>query len=264
MLACSAIAPPNSTLPVDKVYVLTAKNFADRIQHIRAQLSKQNIPFEFICDYDVNEISPRDQDRFVDTYQLTPAHQSITLKHIKAWKNCIEQGYSRILILEDDVILQPNFIIRLSFFLEELSSTDGYLLFMGGADTRVSIRELLFGQPVFERTIRTADAYVTDISACKKRMQWLELNKISKPADHLIVEVDQSVGNTQYWTSSYLVEQGSVFGLFGSKLDSFRSKHSKLFNQTRYLFRKIKNRLIWVRLRRLLLIDRFHKQIRSR
>ena len=251
---------PQLTLPVDKVYVLTVKKFVDRIQHVRAQLSAQSIPFEFIYDYDTEDITPAERDQFSDNYQLTSAHQSITLKHIKAWKNCIEHGYSRILIFEDDVLLKPHFVARLSFYLRELSGTVGYLLFMGGADTRVSIRELLFGRPIFRRAIRTADAYVTDFAACRKRIHWLESNKISRPADHLLVEIDKSVGNKQYWTAAYLTEQGSVLGLFDSKLDSFRGKHSKLFNRARYLFRKIKNRVLWVRLRRLLWIDRFRQQ----
>jgi glycosyltransferase involved in cell wall biosynthesis len=253
---------PQLTLPVDRVYVLTVKTFVDRIQHIRAQLSAQNIPFEFIYDYDAEDIGAAERNQFIDNYQLTPAHQSITLKHIKAWKNCIEHGYSRVLIFEDDVLLKPYFIARLSSYLKELRGIDGYLLFLGGADTRVSIRELLFGQPIFKRGIRTADAYVTDFAACRKRIHWLESNKIARPADHLIVEIDNSVGNKQYWTAAYLTEQGSVFGLFDSKLDSFRVKHSRLFNRTRYVFRKIKNRVIWVRLRRFLRIDLFHQRSR--
>ncbi len=258
----SIFASPQLTLPVDKVYVLTVKTFVDRIQHIRAQLSAQNIPFEFIYDYDAEDITPAEWDHFSDNYQLTSAHQSITLKHIKAWKNCIEHGYSRILILEDDVLLKSKFITRLTFYLKQLHGTDGFLLFLGGADTRVSIRELLFGHSIFKRAIRTADAYVTDFAACRKRIYWLESNKISKPADHLIVEIDNSVGNQQYWTAAYLVEQGSVFGLFDSKLDSFRGRHSKLFNRARYIFRKIKNRVIWVRLRRFLRVDLFHQRSR--
>lgn len=258
-----SITPPNIVLPIDKVYVLTVKTFADRIRHIQDQLSKQNISFEFIFDHDVGDFDPQERGQFTDDYQLTPAHQSITLKHIKAWKNCVEQGHSRILILEDDLVLKPRFVARLGLYLEKLRGIDSYLLFLGGADTRVSIRQLLFGRPIFERAIRTADAYVTDFAACSKRLQWLELNKISSPADHLIVEIDKSVGITQYWTTAYLAEQGSVFGLFESKLDSFRGKHSRFFNRARYIFRKIKNRAIWVRLRSILLIDLAYRRLGS-
>jgi N-acetylglucosaminyl-diphospho-decaprenol L-rhamnosyltransferase len=248
---------------VDKVYVLSVRSFADRIRHIKTQLGRQRIPFEFIFDHDVGDISLQELNRFVGNYSLTPAHQSITLKHIKAWKNCVEHGYSRVLILEDDAVLKPKFMAKLNFYLTQLHVKDNYLLFLGGADTRVSIRELLFGSPVFKRPIRTADAYVTDFSACSRRLRWLDSHKISQPADHLIVEIDKNVGNSQYWTAAYLVEQGSVYGLFESKLDSFRKKHSTLFNQIRYVFRKIKNRVIWVRLRRLLRIDSRRRQFGS-
>jgi glycosyltransferase involved in cell wall biosynthesis len=254
-------SPIAKVLPVDKVYVLSVKSFSDRIIHIKEQLSRQDIPFDFIFDYDVEDISSRERNRFADDYKLSLAHRSITLKHIRAWEKCIEHGYSRILVFEDDVILKERFVESLNFYLERLVGIDSYLLFLGGADTRVSVRELLFGDDIFERSIRTADAYITDLAACRKRLQWLKSHKIAQPADHLIVSIDCDAGVTQFWTDNYLAEQGSVFGLFDSKLDAFRGKHSSLFNRARYLFRKTKNRLLWIHLKRLI---HLYKQLQLR
>ena len=43
---------------VDKVYVLSVKSFKDRIQHIKEEMGKHNIEFEFIFDYDIPELTP--------------------------------------------------------------------------------------------------------------------------------------------------------------------------------------------------------------
>ena len=43
---------------VDKVYVLSVKSFKDRIQHIKEEMGRHNIQFEFIFDYDIPELTP--------------------------------------------------------------------------------------------------------------------------------------------------------------------------------------------------------------
>ena len=35
---------------VDKVYVLSVKSFKDRIRHVKEEMAKHNIKFEFIFD----------------------------------------------------------------------------------------------------------------------------------------------------------------------------------------------------------------------
>ena len=43
---------------VDKVYVLSVKSFKDRIRHVKEEMAKHNIKFEFVFDYDIPELTP--------------------------------------------------------------------------------------------------------------------------------------------------------------------------------------------------------------
>jgi hypothetical protein len=55
----------------------------------------------------------------------------------------------------------------------------------------------------------------------------------------LIRTIDPLCEIKQYWIKKYLVEQGSVTGIFESRLDKQRQKHSSLYNFLRYRWQKI-------------------------
>jgi glycosyl transferase family 25 len=96
----------------------------------------------------------------------------------------------------------------------------------------------------------TAEGYVSDLEACRRRLAWCEANKIGHPADQLITHVDAASGIAQYWPPAPLVEQGSVTGLFDTVLDATRRKHSRFYNVARHRWTKWRRRMLrrlWVR-----------------
>ena len=236
----------HNSLSVDAVYVLSVRSFTDRATHIHKQLEKHNIPFEFIYAHDIPEIKSEDLYTFFPSEcTMGLPQKSLVLKHLEAWKHCIKHKYRRILILEDDVILHANFSKKLNFALGALDKLNaGYLLFLGGADTRVPREYFLEKGPIFKNPIATADGYVTDITACERRVDWINQQKAHLPADHLLKHIDQQCGTQQYWTTTALVEQGSVFGLFTSTLDQSRKNHSNTYNFARYRWKIFQRRTL--------------------
>lgn len=221
---------------LDKIYVLSVKSFSDRISHIKKQFEKHNINFEFIFEYDADEITGQSEaEAIFNQSSLTKSHKSLILKHVQAWKNCIKNGYKNILVLEDDVVLRENFsaIISKALFRAKMLMP-GYLIFLSGRDTKVPFEFLLSNDILFKNSISTADGYITDSKACENRLIWLESNLVDLPADHLIKKIDLEFFNTQYWTTTPAVEQGSVFGLFNSTLDKKRMHKSRIHNFLRY------------------------------
>lgn len=236
----------NSINTFDKVYVLSVKSFSDRIAHITKQLSEHNIEFEFIfdCSDKADQKISKTQVRFKEG-KLLPPHKDLVLKHIKAWENCVRNEYKTILVLEDDVILRNSFRDKIKKIYKKLSFLPGsYLIFLSGRDTRVPKEFLLSNDTLFKNKIPTADGYITDFKACKKRLKWLELNPVSKPADHLINEIDTDCDISQYWSREYLIEQGSVFGLFPSTLDDNRMRKPQIINFLRYYIKIIMRRIL--------------------
>jgi glycosyl transferase family 25 len=228
-------------LSVDAVFVLSVKTFEDRINHVKKQMALHQIEYQFVFDFDIPDLNT---SLLTDTFEtekvLDKPQQSLVLKHIQAWRLCVEHQFQNILVFEDDVILSDNFVPKLNQAIKAIEQKqNAYLLFLGGADTKVSDAFLLSNESIVEQPIATAEAYLTNHAACEKRMQWLSSHKVNLPADFLLRKMDPESGIVQYWLKEHIAEQGSVTGIFESSLDKQRRKHSLLFNYLRYEWQKI-------------------------
>ena len=231
---------------IDAVFVLSVKCFYNRIDHIKRELKKHKINYNFIFDYDPESITDAlDVQTFASDCRLTVAQKSLVLKHIHAWHISQSRNYKRILIFEDDVILAENFIHELLVYEKDINTLQsGYLIFLGGGDAKMSSEFFLNKKLLFKHPLTTAEGYITDLDAIHKRLSWIEKNKIILPADHLINQIDKQMSIEQYWLKKPLVCQGSVFGLFDTTLDANRSKHSTVYNYLRYYFHKFRRRTL--------------------
>jgi glycosyl transferase, family 25 len=250
----SVLAP--SLRPIaglDAIYVLSVKTFADRIAHVRRQMAEHQLAFEFVFDYDIDDLTPELQEQWFEPRALSPAHRSLVLKHAQAWRLAQQRGQRRILVFEDDVLLDRAFRQGLEIALAAGQALpEGWLVFLGGADTKVPDAFFLADSPLFPLPLPTAEGYLTDVEAVNRRLKWFKANRANLPADHLINRIDRECGVAQYWMREPIVQQGSVFGLFTSKLDRSRLKHSAFYNWARYNWNKIRRRRLrgwWVRLR---------------
>ncbi len=234
---------------IDKVYVLTVKTFNDRIAHIENEMRQHQIDFQFVFSFDIPDINSELLDQSFGDSTLTLAQKSLVLKHIHAWRDAELHNYQRILIFEDDVILHKDFGHYFEKIMKAAESlTPGYLIFLGGADAKVPDAFLLSNDLLVALPIATTEAYITDIAAIKRRLNWQAHNKIALPSDHLICKIDKQLDIVNYWSRTPIVEQGSVTGVFNSHLDSHRQKHSKLVNVLRYRWNKYQRHVLRARI----------------
>jgi glycosyl transferase family 25 len=240
-------------LAIDAVFVLSVKTFADRIAHVTAELGRFGIPFEFIFDFDAGELDDATIAQHFVASSAPPMKKqaSLTLKHTQAWRLAAARGARRIMVFEDDVVLFPTFHARLGAAMRAADAlAAGWHIFLGGADAKVPDDFFLDRGALVPLTSTTAEGYVTDLEACRRRLAWLAANKIGLPADQLITHIDRAERIAQYWPPEPLVEQGSVIGLFDSVLDASRGKHSRLYNVARHRWTKWRRRTLrrhWVR-----------------
>ena len=124
---------------IDAVYVLSVKKFTDRIAHIQNELARHHISFEFIFEYDLGSIDPLlEKKTFGPKPKIEPPQRSLILKHISAWQKCVEKQFKNILVFEDDVILHQFFNQEIDVVMKDVTKKEpSYLIFLGGADTRV-------------------------------------------------------------------------------------------------------------------------------
>jgi glycosyl transferase family 25 len=242
---------PLGQLAIDAVFVLSVKTFTERIAHVRRELARFDIPFEFIFDFDAAELDDATIQKHFAAGPPMRKQMSLTLKHLQAWRLAVARGARRIMVFEDDVILHPEFRARLAAAMRAADAlAPGWHIFLGGADAKVPDRFFLDTGPLVALPSTTAEGYVTDLAACRRRVAWCDANKITLPADQLITNVDRVEGIAQYWPLAPLVEQGSVVGRFDSVLDATRQKHGRFYNVARHRWTKWRRRTLrrhWVR-----------------
>ena len=95
------------------VFVLhVKKGYEDREQHIKAMLQKMNIPFSWILDGDIADLTPEILDKyFAGDMHKAGATASCAYKHVLAYKEIIAKNLDGALILEDDIQLDPRLFI---------------------------------------------------------------------------------------------------------------------------------------------------------
>jgi glycosyl transferase family 25 len=219
---------------VDAVFVLSVRSFADRIAHIRAQMARHAIDFEFVFDFDANAIPEALIERRFAPSDMRRAHQSLVLKHIRTWELAIERGLRHVLVFEDDAELAPDFAPRFVAAMRELKAMPaGHLLYLGRGDNK-HVGAAAPSALIPGGLLPATDALVFDAAAARRRLRYLDSHKIARPADWLTREVDAAVGVAHYWLARPLVEQGSMNGRFDSVLDDKRRQRSRLYTRLRY------------------------------
>ena len=71
-------------LPVDAVYVLSVRQFHERIAHIQRELGRYNISFDFIFDFDATDLVDSPHLAQFGDASLPLPHKSLVLKHVQA------------------------------------------------------------------------------------------------------------------------------------------------------------------------------------
>lgn len=219
---------------VDAVFVLSVRSFADRIAHIRAELARHGIEFEFVFEFDANAIPPELIDRMFAPSDMKPSHQSLVLKHVRTWQLALERNLRRVLVFEDDAVLAPDFVPRFSEALSEADALPaGWLLYLGrGNNQHVGARD---GPALVPGGLLPAtDALVFDAETARRRLAYLQTHKITRPADWLTRETDAAVGVPHYWLREPIVEQGSMNGRFDSVLDGKRRLRGRWYAWLRF------------------------------
>jgi len=231
---------------VDAVLVIGVRAFTDRIAHIEAEMARFGIAFEWIFDFDPAQITPELLEKTFAPSDMRLPHQSAVLKHIASWRICAERNYGRVLVFEDDVVLADNFPQVLALAMAEADAiTTPYLVYLGCGHNRYaagasnSPTMLVPGGP-----LPAAEAQVIDHRSALMRMDWLSKNRVTRPPDWLLREVDAELGIPHYWLREPVVEQGSMNGKFSSVLDEKRRGRGRLYAWLRFRWDRWRHRTV--------------------
>ena len=231
---------------VDAVLVVSVRAFQDRIDHIRAEMARFGIEFEWVFDFDPDTITPEILERTFAPSDMRLPHQSAVLKHIATWRICVERNYRRVLVFEDDVVLAANFPQVLAQAMAEADALrTPYLVYLGCGHNRYAVGAansptmLVTGGP-----LPAAEAIVIDRESAMMRLAWLKRNRVTRPPDWLLREVDAELGIPHYWLREPVVEQGSMNGKFASVLDDKRRGRGRLYAWLRFRWDRLRHRAV--------------------
>lgn len=218
-----SLAPLPARLPdgICAVFVIHAAKFVERRRSIESQLKHAGLPFEFVLDYDIENIPTGLRQQMFSNGDLSPAQQSCALKHWQVMQHVVCHNLTRALILEDDVILAPQFRHDLErAVLEDLAICGPHVTFLGcGGHYYVAHDEIIAGQLLYPRNQgKFGDSYIVSFDAAKRRVDWIATHGIAQPVDHLFECIDREEGTAMYWLEPPIVEQGSHNGNFSSTL----------------------------------------------
>jgi len=237
---------------VQAVYVIHDRRFADRAEHMEAQLGRFDIPFEYILNHDATTITPELRHRFTAAdYDLANGKLSCALKHFDALRRIATGGFRRALVLEDDAILEKDFHGELLAILEEcLSFSHPFTVQLGCANNRFTPRSRLRpGQRLYEAgEVRANEAFLINAAAAQLRLDWFEHNKLSHSTDCTFNIVDHLQGIRTYWAEPTVVVQGSATGRFASHLDIKQMKRPLWMVRARFWLQRLRKKHVYGRL----------------
>jgi glycosyl transferase family 25 len=231
------------------VYVIHAEHFVERKKHITQALSEQGIAFEFVEAFDPKDITEDvERNYFTPHVQMSMGAKSCALKHVHVMEMMRDRQQPLALVLEDDLILDKDFVPWVHAFLKEATDfSAGYSIQIGCANNMyVPGRQLKENHHLYLMgEVRATEAYLVDAKASQRRLAWISEYKISLPIDHLFNRCDGELGLPIYWSDPTLVEQGSMNGLFETTIDTGRINKSAFRLKLKFAWQKLRKRYIY-------------------
>ena len=234
---------------VDAVYVLHVPRFTDRAAHMRAELGRFDIPFEFIDTFNADDLDAATCEcMLAPGTRLKPPDLSLILKHMEAFRRIVAAKQRCALILEDDVLLNERFDEELTAILEEAKAFDHpHIIQIGCANNMYVPKALLQpGRRLYEIDHgRATDSYLIGAEASRLRLEWLANRKFDRPVGHLFNESDREKRIRIYWSEPTIVEQGSMNGLFPTTLAAGRKDKPLWFLKWRFRWQRLRKKSLY-------------------
>lgn len=244
--------PNKATLPYPVFVAHVKQGYEDRATHIEAHLSEREIPFSYMLDGDIVDITPKRMAQYFDlSWKSKPtAEVSCALKHLLIYEEMVKLQLPGALILEDDIYLDKRFVpIYLKSLAElqcEPSDTPALISY---EDTRLKFvprSQRKAGRIIYPGTTdRMTGAYHINLAGAKAILDYASTIGVDRPIDRLHDHLRMEGILTYWWSQPTIATQGSHAGGFSS---SIQSSHDSLLRRLRWLFKiNYKRLLYWFR-----------------
>lgn len=217
---------------VNKIYIAHYSKLIERKLNLMSQTKAINLdccwfemePTQSEIDilYNKNLWKPRIlemKNDFIQERQLKKSEISLEYKHLKIYEDIIKNNIDSALILEDDVILDNDFINKFNFNLSN-TPKDWDVIFIGsGCDLHIPIEQQKPHTVAYKKehpASKCTDSYIIKKTAVEKILK--TLIPFCFPIDFEL-NYQMYINNLNvYWWEPSIVKQGSQNGLYGSSI----------------------------------------------
>lgn len=237
----------------EKVLVLhVKKGYEDRAKNIEKMLKDKGIPFEYILDGDIPDLTPEILMHYFKGDRLSAsAATSCTIKHFYAYEHIIEHNLPGALILEDDMILYDNFIPIFNQCMEERQKRSLSNILISFDDSSfhfVPRSQRVKGLHLYkEPRDRFTGSYYISKECAQQIMDYVEKNKCDLAIDRFHTALITSDNLQYYWCHPTTATQGTHNGLFPSSISMKSAKKQNYRKYTWKLKLMYKKLLYWFR-----------------
>lgn len=232
-------------------YVLhVRRGYEEREKSILFQFSRLGIPFQWVLDHDIPDISPAVLRKYNYHGALRNQEISCCLKHIAAWERIASGDSPGGFVFEDDVLIDLrrfNMVTRaaLEEFQARFPEGEGCLCFGDGCALYVPWTRTKRGVYLYPAEyVRAADSYWLSKGSAQRMVDRVMQNGFERPADHLIDILCAELGIPIYWSAPSVVSQGSHTGRFRSSIQT-QERASRIGKEIEWLFKKIRRKYLY-------------------
>jgi len=193
------------------------------------QLADRGITFRWMLEADLEELGPQDIDRYFSGAEMAgPARaaHSCALKHLFIYRTMINEGIERVLVLEDDAILSPQFTELFNRTIEEwqmlpeMEQNRALINLENSLQVWVPRRRRKKNQLLYPMLKgRATGGYFISIPLAKAIWEHALTKGCHRPIDWYHNDLSAEIGLKHYWIHPTIVEQGSHNGTWKSMVD---------------------------------------------
>jgi glycosyl transferase family 25 len=215
------------------VYVVHYTPLKERRTHMEDELKKYNINAKYITDYDRENLTEEDLNKFAkknDKYCIKMSEISLARKQIAIYEEILEKDYDAGVIFEDDVCLFDDFLAKFMIYYYDLPDDWDVFFFGSGWNLHVpekivkesnknvflktnngvgnwSVEVYRDGWPICGGSTRCLDSYVIRNSAVKRIMEEINKTKIGYAFDLFLNQLFRKLDLKVYWGEPSLCKQ---------------------------------------------------------
>lgn len=225
------------------IFIVHYKKLTERKDYLKSALHlfvEHNI-CEFVEDFDRDLIETYDtmyhnnvelwKERTSGIYNYTPEYRDLksseicnSLSHIDAMKRMLNQNLPRAIILEDDVIVNDDFLEKINNLIGILPHDYDFAFFGTSYDIaqldNITFNESIqYDENLYKKKIgitRCVDAYLVSEKGAKKIVD--EINEICLPFDFELNYFFKKLNMNVYWYDPGFISQGSQTGQYKSSI----------------------------------------------